>query len=1411
MAELTGIPIPSINWKTNNLPEVFRKFKQTCEFIFDGPLSEKDEAIKVQYLMLWVGEDGRDIREGWNLTNDEKKKLGTHWTKFGEYVKPKSSFRVRRFQLRAIRQEQGESIDSFMTRAKVIAAECEYTATDEQLLDTLISGVNNEEIQRKLVAKDKTLTLDQAVTMVRSFEATRAQMSDIQDTRKSDVHYVARHSGKGRQSRPETRETTPSKTQPSTGQCWNCGRGHPRDAKCPAFGSKCNFCLKDNHWEQMCFAKQNTQQGAGSAKRRQAPHATKAKGVHAVASSGNSDTKQDVDEMTQDVDDFFLGSVDVECDDRHISTPSTTSSTIDGITIETIFKEGQRDQAFANVHVHTGNKKTSVQCKIDTGAQSNVMPLRVYKKLFPQLVSEGHIYGLTQTNIKLRAYGGTEIKQYGMCTLQCSHRDKVNRIQFHITEAMGYTMLGLTSSVQLGLVTLNCKKTDKCTQCNDQSEICAVHNSQKVTTDNNCGDPKEEILETYADCFQGVGLFPGEYHIELRPDAEPVIHPPRRIPESLREPLKTELQRMIDLDIIEKVDVPTDWVSSLVYVTKPNGELRICLDPCDLNKSIRREHHYTPTLDDVLPRLANARKFSILDARSGYWNVKLDDESKLLTTFNTPFGRYAFRRLPFGLNSAQDVFQKKVDQTFEGLPGVIGIVDDIVVYGKDDAEHDANLIRLMDRTREVGLRLNPNKCKIRQEEIKFFGHIITGNGIKPDPDKIAAIAQMPAPQSVEELQTLLGMANYLARFIPSLATTTAPLRDLTKKDVDFLWNHEHTNAFNKLKDEIITAKGLSYFDPAKPTTIQTDASTRGLGATLMQDGQPVGYASKSLTDTETRYCNIEREMLAIVFGLERFHHYVYGRQVTIESDHKPLESITKKSLMSAPPRLMRMLLRIQKYDFKVVYVPGPKIPVADLLSRASIPGEEISDMDVTIHELVNVSQSRLQQIQELAHKDSQLATLMEVVTTGWPSQRKDCPTEVQDFWNYRDEISIHDGILLKGDRVIIPKQMQSEVLDLIHVGHQGIEKCRLRARASVFWCGLNGDIDNLVRTCAACQHNQTSQAKEPLIQIETEQPWTVLGSDIFEWQKDKYLMLVDYYSSFPVVRKLSTTTASNMINNMKAIMSEYGIPDMIISDSGSQYTSTEFHKFSEEYGFEHVTSSPYYHQANGKAEKYVGVVKDAMQKALESGQDADMALLCIRTTPIGHGLPSPAELMFSRKVRSNLPAFSRDPQSCDVEAAKLRKQRSKCKEQYDKQSRTLTTLENGQSVRTQDPITNKWKPAIIRQRCTNQPRAYIVEGESGGQYKRNRRHIRTTGETFNFDRDLDSEHSQADVEQARRRIPFGQETDNNANTSPIVDNPTAQKTFVEGQDVKFGYESNGDDVRVTRSGRVVKPPVKLNL
>ena len=696
----------------------------------------------------------------------------------------------------------------------------------------------------------------------------------------------------------------------------------------------------------------------------------------------------------------------------------------------------------------------------------------------------------------------------------------------------------------------------------------------------------------------------------------------------------------------------------------------------------------------------------------------------------------------------------------------------------------------MERARETGLRFNADKCKIRCTEIPFFSNIISASGLKPDPRKVEAITNMDPSPNLADLQAFLGMVQFLSRFVPKLASLSACLWDLTKKDSEFQW------AVDKIKQAVTSASSLKYFDSTKPVTIQVDASTRGLGATLLQDQGPIEYRSKLLTETESRYSNIEREMLAVLHGLEKFHYYAYGRHLTVETDHKPLESIFKKHISSAPPRIARMMLRIQKYDVEIKYVPGKDIPLADALSRISLcPGDTTDGLDVSVHELhlhLNASPTRINQIKRETAKDEVLLSLRAVITQGWPDTRSECPPHLHAYWNYRDELTVADGIILKGTRILVPKSLQADVLQQLHYAHQGAEKCKLRAKGSVFWANINQDIEEMVKRCGPCQHNQSMNVKEPLMPHDIPQkPWHTLGSDLFFWNNSPYLLVADYYSKFPLVRKLDNIRSDTTIAHLKSLFEEHGIPSKLITGNDTQFTSTLFQEFSNAYGFVHVTTSPYFPQANGFIERTVQTVKSLLQKCKESGSDPHLAMLCLRGTPLDHHIPSPAELLNSRVYQTNLPAISKPSLSLSADGdinAKLQTRQEKQKSQYDKTSKHLPVIHHDDPVRVINPHSHKWEPGIVKYH-TETPRSYIVGMADGSIRRRNRSHIRPTGENITL-------HEKNDTDAAE---PTPSVNENHPTPTPPATCPQAGATCADRE------------TTLRRSSRTIKPPDKLNL
>ena len=682
--------------------------------------------------------------------------------------------------------------------------------------------------------------------------------------------------------------------------------------------------------------------------------------------------------------------------------------------------------------------KLQVNMKLDTGAQCNVLPYSLYCKLTREK--------MRKSKTRLVSYTGHKIPVMGKATLQVKLRGKSHPVEFQIIEHPATPVIGLQTCHELNLV--------------KRVSSVDTQGNENLSSDTSCNQDVDEILKKYEDVFDGIGCLEGTYQIKIDPTVSPVVHPPRKIPFTQREKVKEELDRMEKLGVIRKAEGPTEWVSSLVVVKKPNGKVRLCLDPRDLNKAIQREHYPMKTVEEVAAELSDAKVFSVLDATSGFWHIKLDEKSSELLTFDTPFGRYQYLRMPFGINSAPEIFQKRMTQAFEDLSGVKTIADDILVWGRSEAEHNHRLEQVLERSRKVGLKLNRSKMKIMTAEVPYIGHVLTSNGLKPDPKKVHAVEGMPSPEDKPALLRFLGMVNYMSKFIPNLADLTQPLRELLHKEVEWHWSERQEKAFQAIKEKLTSDATLQYYDVEKPTTVSVDASSYGLGACLLQDGRPVCYASRSLNSAERNYAQIEKELLAIVHGCTKFHQYVYGKKVKVQTDHKPLEALFKKPLFQAPQRLQRMMLRLQRYDLQVEYEPGKNLLIADTLSRAPEESTETAantkdDFEVLTIENMPVSEEKLEQCKDATRKDLTLQKLKTTVISGWPERKSQVDPELREYWNIKGEISVCDDLLLRQDRLIVPSSLREEMLSQIHSSHLGIEKCKRRARDLLYWPGMN--------------------------------------------------------------------------------------------------------------------------------------------------------------------------------------------------------------------------------------------------------------------------------------------------------------------------------------------------------------------
>jgi len=968
-----------------------------------------------------------------------------------------------------------------------------------------------------------------------------------------------------------------------------------------------------------------------------------------------------------------------------------------------------RKEIKAKMSIGTRN----VDFQIDSGASVNVLP----KELIPKDTK------IIPTNKILTTWDGTKVKPEGSAKvgLKKPTNQKKYSVELIVVSKGFMPLIGKNASEQMNLITVNYK------------------NFESVLT------VQDDLLNTHVEVFKDtLGKLPGEVTISVDETVRPVCLPARRIPVEIKPRVRAELDKMVDQGIIAPVDEPTDWVSQMVVVSKKSGQLRICIDPRPLNTAIRRERYQLPILEDVLPELNKAKVFSTVDLRNGYWHLLLDDSSSKLTCFQTPWGRYKWLRLPFGTSCSSEIFQKRLHQALEGLENIICIADDIIVYGKGEdmieayRDHDDKLKKLLERCSTLGLRLNKEKCKLRRTEVKFLGHLVTKDGLKADPEKVTAILEMPKPQNAEDIHRLNGTVNYLARFLDGLADVMDPLRQLsrldtkTRKHVEWTWGEVHDSAFEKLKQMIAEAPILAYYNTQEELEIQCDASDKGIGAVLMQTGKPIAYMSRALTPAETRYAPIEKEMLAIVTSLERFHQYTYGRHTKVTSDHKPLESILKKPLNRAPRRLQSMMLRTQVYDFTVCHKPGKDILLADMLSRAYLPVQETVERVDMVH-FLPIREERLAQIRAETEKDDILSELRKVILQGWPDTKDHLPVQISPYFNIRDEMTVQDGLVIRGERVVVPTSLRRELKQAIHSSHVGIEGCLRRARECLYWPGMSADIKQFIAACEICRTYEVTQQKEPLMpQDLPSRPWEKVATDLFKWNKGDYLVTVDYFSNFFEIDALENTEAKTVIKKIKGHFARYGIPCQLISDNGPQFTSEEFRKFAKTWGMEHYTSSPYNSKANGKAESAVKTAKRLMQKARDSKSDPYLALLDYRNTPSPSIGSSPAQRLMNRRTRTLLPMMEtllRPRSTSYQDRAKMQTQQDKQCEHYNKTARDLKPLEEGDVVRMK-PFQlgeKKWQKAVVVKRLDE--RSYDVETQDGC-YRRNRQHLNKTKEDF---------------------------------------------------------------------------------
>lgn len=918
-----------------------------------------------------------------------------------------------------------------------------------------------------------------------------------------------------------------------------------------------------------------------------------------------------------------------------------------------------------------------------------------------------------------------------------------------------------------------------------------------------------DMLDVNNDLFDGIGCLKGyEYDIDLVENPKLPIYTARKIPHALREAVKKELDFMVKHNIIVPVNEPTPAVSPMVIVRREN-KLRICIDPSGINKNLKRRHYPLNTMEEIAARLHGSKWFTLLDCKKGFWQLKVTPRTSKYLTFATPFGRYSCLRMPFGLASAPEIFQQVMCSVLADTKGVEVSMDDIFIHASTREELESTTKKVLEKLKNAGLKLNPEKCIYSKQQIKFLGHLVTADGLLPDPSKVETISRVKCPTNVKELQRFLGLVTYLSKFIKNLADVTAPLRILLEKDTEWIWETQQDQAFQELKNMLKRPPVLGFYSTEKPIILSVDASSVACGGVLLQQGKPIAYCTKSLTKTEKAYSQLEKEAYAILVACKKFHHYIWGvKDLTIESDHKPLETIFKKSIAEAPPRLQRIMYQILPYNPKIIYKKGSELYIADTLSRDCehlADERSCEDKSFQVCVIVPMSAAKIEQVRNEITMSEELSALKNIILEGWPTSVKELPDMLKKYWSFREQLAVYEDMIFKNGRVLIPDKMIETVLKTCHLSHKGIQGTLGIARDNVFWPKMKQDILKCVSKCKVCLQRQKDSPMEKIyLQEAPDRPWSQVASDLFSIHGREFIVIADAYSGYFDFVELKSITSTSVIEAMKIWFATFGIPDVLRTDNGRQYQCEQFRKFAQDWQFQHKYSSPYFPRSNGLAERYVQEAKNLLQKCMDENSDVQLALLHHRNTPRGT-LGSPVQRLMSRRTKTLLPTTNKllQPKVMKEVTKKLEEKKNREKSFADKRKRESPVFQPGEHILFRKNHQD-WLPALVVSPAT-EPRSLIIQTPDGVRYRRNSWFIKRNPGAY--DRQVEKHAEDESEALVPPRVPEEVPLVVPASVKDAVTSPKVQPT-----DLKIATPTRiAPESTTTRSGRRVVPPSRLDL
>ena len=1052
---------------------------------------------------------------------------------------------------------------------------------------------------------------------------------------------------------------------------------------------------------------------------------------------------------------------------RPTTAPSTSTSTsaasrtIEEVTLEddtppTRYVQGLQTPKIECLFedVKSGNQFSYLSLP-DTGCTKSIISAHILSK-----------YGINYTkswSLSLKTASGSDMKVRGYVDLLCVTDQGSAQIQaLVVDDCSDGIMLSWHDLVSIGSIPASFPLPDNSENSFHESWCKALvsgllkDNGKMLSAE--IESAKNLLLSSYTDTLtdslNGSVIKDAVMKIDLVENVEIqpfYISSPRPVPLHHRESADKVIKKLIESDVIEPVTWPTEWCSPAHFVPKAGTtEVRMVTDFTRLNRYVRRPVHPFQTGAEILRQVNPRSKFFCkLDLISGYHQILLDKASRDLTCFLVPSGlgsgngRYAYKKGPMGLASTGDYFCIYTDRALAGLD-LFKLVDDILIEAETLPELIRKVKTVLDRCREVGILVSKRKFQMGTA-VPFAGHIISGDGIKIDPKMTESLRNFPVPKNVSDVRSFLGLANQFTQFLPDLAHATLHIRQLLKKSVDFVWSEKHQTEFERAKNLLCSTQLVKPFDSKLPTYLLTDASKLyGLGYMLLQyEGEVpriVKCGSTSLTDTQSRYATIELEMLGIQYAISSCQYYLLGCQIFhVVTDHRPLLGIFKKDLRDVTnTRLQRLREKIVNYNFTVEWRPGKLHSIADALSRYPVFKGEASDVfsSELSRKIADLRDEPTLQFIWDAAKSVDYYRVISALRNGRDLKQLQRSHPARCLKGVWQQLSLYDDqqytlIMVDGQKIFVPEGARKKLLHLWHNSHAGEKKIKMMAQSSFYWPHMGHEIKQLVQSCSSCMRNLPSKSHKPRkggTSILKLRPMDEVSFDLFTFEGE-WLIMVDRYSGYFMMKKLNSTTTSAVLKVIKDWFNTFGWPKRVRADNGPQFRS-DFDTFLSERKIKRESSSPYHHESNGLVEASVKNAKKLLERCKDAKLDWEPALQDFLNCPNTTSGVKPATLFWQRSVRSSFPLTESE---VDIKEAEILRDATLSSNDHSEPK-----FKVGDKVLVQNMKSKKWTDHGVISEIRDNGQSYFIDLQDGSNKLRNVRYLKldhTKVQTFDDSND----------------------------------------------------------------------------